>query len=379
MRRRRKKLAITLALGATVCLLGAGAMALGGLAQEAQATETQTGKVQTRVSPGKLLITLPWGSGWGEVGLTRPPEGLAHGPEALAVAPGGRIAVLDSVNKRVVCLSPEGTFTTAASVALAEPRFLAVDDERLYVLDCDTDRLLAVLDWEGRIAETLVLPELPDVVTGLFATAQGPSVEVAHNDTYLLTSTSSELTAAGTGDSRASAKPAGTDLASPLLRRQASLRALAGRPVEFGLGRAVKVTFRPTTGVQIKSLEIDPAKLNATREIALNPTLAEGQALEYLVSVDGDGQGGLIIGARLLEAGSRADSQPALALTRLPGSAFGEGQGPAKKTAAATVLLLVDRSMVYVGQPYVVAPDGRIFQPVAEEQGYSILVHEVER
>jgi len=28
-----------------------------------------------------------------------------------------------------------------------------------------------------------------------------------------------------------------------------------------------------------------------------------------------------------------------------------------------------------VGQPYVVAPDGRVLQPVAGEDGYSIIVH----
>ena len=38
-------------------------------------------------------------------------------------------------------------------------------------------------------------------------------------------------------------------------------------------------------------------------------------------------------------------------------------------------MLLVDRSGAYVGQPYVVSPDGRVFEPVATEEGYSIFVH----
>ena len=44
-------------------------------------------------------------------------------------------------------------------------------------------------------------------------------------------------------------------------------------------------------------------------------------------------------------------------------------------TAAADTLLLSASSLAYLGQPYVVAPDGRVFQPVASEDGYGILVH----
>ena len=44
-------------------------------------------------SAGSVLVTLPWGSGEGQVGLMRVDEGLTRGPEALAVAPDGRIAV----------------------------------------------------------------------------------------------------------------------------------------------------------------------------------------------------------------------------------------------------------------------------------------------
>lgn len=373
--RRRRRLFAGLAAGGMLCLLGAGALAPGGLAQEGQAAQTQTGEPRTgptlektapeatepataasvayeRFSPGQLLVTLPWGAGAGEVGLTRPQEGLAHGPEALAVAPDGRIAVLDSVNKRVVCLNPGGAFLRDIPVPLAEPRFLAVDSERLYVLDCDNDRALAVLDWEGQALNMLVLPDLPDVVTGLFATAQGPSVEVAHESTYLLT-----------GDRAALATAEGT------------LRTLAGRPLDFGPGRAAKVTFNPKTGAEVRSFALDPVKLTATRETSRRPLLASGRALEHLVSVDSDGRGGLIIGARLLQAGSPSDGKAALALTRMPDPALEETVAD-KVQGVTQVLLLAEKSLVYVGQPYVVAPDGRIFQPVAETCGYSILVHE---
>ena len=133
-----------------------------------------------------LLVTLPWGSGAGEVGLAEPGEGLTRGPEALAIAPDGRIAVLDSVNGRVVLLDALGKVVGTIPVPLAEPRFLAVNDDLLYVLDCDADRRLLTLDWSGAIRALTAMPSTRDVVTGLFATSQGPCVEVAHAFVYLI-------------------------------------------------------------------------------------------------------------------------------------------------------------------------------------------------
>ena len=43
--------------------------------------------------------------------------------------------------------------------------------------------------------------------------------------------------------------------------------------------------------------------------------------------------------------------------------------------ATPGTLWLTDSPFVYLGQPYVVAPDGRVFQPWGNEGGYSILVH----
>jgi hypothetical protein len=44
-------------------------------------------------------------------------------------------------------------------------------------------------------------------------------------------------------------------------------------------------------------------------------------------------------------------------------------------TAVTDTLTLNDSPFAYLGQPYVVAPDGRIFQPVGSDAGYTILVH----
>ena len=376
---------LSLILGITLCALAASALFVPGFvfgaeagaetASEASAetsaetateagaeTSAETGAGVTGSAPaetpslGSLLITLPWGSGDGEVGLERPVDGLTRGPEALAVAPNGRIAVLDSVNNRLVFLDATGSWAGAFAVPLAEPRFLAVDDDRLYVLDCDADRQLLTLGWDGAILDALALPEVSDVVTGLFATPEGPCFEVAHESVFLMGGTSRTAAAGGRA---ASVK--------------ASLRPVAGRPVGPDLGRAAKATFAPGVGLRIQSFQLDRSSLKAKKTAESRPVLAPGRTVEHLVSVDGDGTGGLIVGARLLETPSSDDERLAggehasLLLTRL--GSIGNGRG------ANDTLLLGESSFAYLGQPYVIALDGRVLQPVADESGYSILVH----
>lgn len=316
-------------------------------------------------SAGTLLVELPWGDGQGQVGLARPQDGLTRGPEALSVAPDGRVAVLDSVNKRLVFLGADGSWSDTARVGLAEPRFLAADDELLYVLDCDADRQLLTLDWDGRVHETLALPELPDVVTGLFATVQGPCVEVAHADVFLMgvDQENTDIITAASGRGRP---------------EQASLRPVAGRPLDRGLGTVVRATFAPANGLRLRSADIERPSLKVTKAAESTPALAPGRTVEHLVSIDGDGNGGIIVGMRLLAAESpdvtaRADgaevgmTQPCLLLTKMTDSGKGHRTGDS--------LLLAESSFAYLGQPYVVAPDGRVLQPTADDAGYSILVH----
>ncbi len=303
-------------------------------------------------SSGVPLVTLPWGAGEGQVGMLMPAEGLARGPEALAVTPNGRIAVLDSVNKRLLFLDATGRPSGTAEIALAEPRFLAVDNDRLYVLDCDADRKVLVLDWAGAVRETLPLPELPDVVTALFAAEVGPCVEVAHDSVFLLT------------------KDAGAAGAAP---NRSSLRSVAGRPLDRTLTRAAKVTFAPTKGLHMKTFKVERGSLKATKLAEASPGRPSTHKVEHLVSVDGDGAGGLIVGARVIDAvdsglGQSMRNKPAeLLLTRFDSK--GQAHG------AMDELLLAESNFVYLGQPYVIAPDGRVYQPVADESGYTILIH----
>jgi len=111
---------------------------------------------------------------------------LAQGPQSLAIAPDGRIAILDSVNHRILELDGKGTVTSSVAVPLAEPRFLAVTADRLFVLDCDTDRRLLVLDWAGQAVDSISVPAFDDPVSSLFATDRGPYLELAHQRVYLV-------------------------------------------------------------------------------------------------------------------------------------------------------------------------------------------------
>jgi hypothetical protein len=170
-------------------------------------------------------------------------------------------------------------------------------------------------------------------------------------------------------------------------------RTIAGRPLDRRLGHSAQVTFSPRGPARVKFFQIDAGTLRAVQTHESSPVLAAGRAIEHLVSVDGDGAGGLIVGARLLRPESAKGQSASLALTRLA-SAGDDGKvsngkrddvetaggpmtgstSPASDAVSGT-LFLADSPFAYLGQPYVVAPDGRILQPWADETGYSILIH----
>jgi hypothetical protein len=325
-------------------------------AAEPASTPVQPAPVEP--PPGRALVTLPWGAGVGQVGLVKAAEGLTRGPEALAVAPDGRIAVLDSVNARLVLLADDGAFTANVPVDLSQPRFLAIDNDLLYVLDADVDQKLLCFDWQGAEVLSGRMPAVGDAVTGLFATDGGPCLEVAHNEVFLVKLTDKAKKSAA--DRMAAVEPSAP----------ATLEAIPGRPLDHDLAKTAKVTFEPKQGVKLKSYKVDKKTLKAVQIQAVTPALPSGKEVEHLVSVDGDGRGGLIVGARLLRKQTDPKDAPSLIIGRLAGP----DQVGATPVLGDT-LVLCDSSFAYLGQPYVVAPDGRIFQPVGSAAGYGILVY----
>jgi hypothetical protein len=310
-------------------------------------------------SKGTVLASLTWGDGAGQVGLISSKEGLTRGPEALAVAPDGRIAILDSVNRRLVLLDQNGRALGKIELPLAQPRFLAVDDQTLYVIDADADRRLATFTWSGKAVATTALPGFDDVVTGLFATSEGACVEIAHQSTLLLGSTLGSSAAARSLDSS-----------------RGSPRKLEGRPLDRDIRRVARTTYKPKDGVRIHTGTVNRPDLVVAATTELQPRLASGRAIEHLVSVDGDGRGGVLVGARLLRPEVRGSAKSTLAITRLaPDAGSGDRTAQPAQTAEGSVMLLAESGFAYLGQPYVVAPDGRVFQPFGTREGYTIVVH----
>lgn len=312
---------------------------------------------------GEVFAKLSWGSGDGQVGLVRATEGLTHGPEALAVAPNGRVAILDSVNSRLVLLDVSGQPLQSIQLDLAQPRFLAVDDDALYVLDADIDKKLATFSWSGTLASVLDAPRTDGVVTDLFATSQGACVETGHRDSLLV-------------DKKALRSTNETEPGAAL----GAAPKLPGRPMDRRLKTVVKASFSRGGEFRMNAREVDEKSLQLGKTTESKPALAEGRAIEHLVSVDGDGKGGLLVGARLVKPMTRGRITSGLAITRLRSTdpAGTDGELHLEQTNADEVLLLAESEYAYLGDPYVVAPDGRVFQPVADASGYTILVHSFE-
>jgi hypothetical protein len=282
-------------------------------------------------SVGVRLAILPWGSGPGAVGLARPLGGLARGPEALAVSPDGRIAILDSVNRRVVTLDSSGAFLAALPIEISAPRFIAADDATIHVLDADEDRRLVSLDWRGTVLEQRNLEARDTPVTGLFAREGQAYVEWGH----------SRVAAVRPGERNFSAVQPGRPL-GPQGGAYAHARHTRGGHPRISVVRDPR---RPT-GV--------PDELEFASDVPL----------EHLVSLDADAEGAVILGARTERSDPLQANAPALVLVRVA--------DPERPT---TLALDDGGGIAETGQPYTVGPDGRVYQPRATDEGYVVLVH----
>ncbi len=305
---------------------------------------------QPSLSYGTLLVRLPWGDGPGQVGLAAPKEGVTRGPEALAVRPDGSVVLLDSVNRRLLVLDPRGTVTATLPVPLASPRFLAVDDERAFVLDADEDHRMVALDAEGHVAEDVSIARADEPVTGLFVRAGRPLLETGHGRVTEVPDAPSRERAAVAGGPPAAA-PVALDSLAPAAGRPAAGQWLSAR---FAPGTTPSVEVRgPTGAIQRRSLPLDPAL-----------------PIEHLVALGGDDRGRVVVGARLLARGPAEErGEPAFLVGRWETGARGASPN------VTDSLLLPESHFAEVGEPFVVAPDGALYQPFPEASGLSILVH----
>ena len=347
------------AVAGTAAIASSGGVAYGAAGPTTTATRTIRATVrpaaEPRLSTGQMLVQLAWGAEAGQVGLQAPGQGLARGPEALAVAGDGRIAILDGVNRRLVLLDEGGAPTGSIPVSLASPRFLTVDDEHLYVADAESDRRVCAWDWQGRSVGSQALPPLDEPVTGLLLRGDQVLVETGHDQIYPLdiAGVVGGPGAVATNANAAALAPSGAPVA-PLPDK--------GRPLDRGGAHAAEAERTPGGPVHVRLRDrSDPGTLTDLE-------LALPEPIEHIVSLDGDEGGDVVIGVRLLRRGGAAPPAP-LAVTRIP----------AGDRSGTQTVLFGDTSFVYVGQPYVVAPDGRVYQPIATPTGYRIVVHEFPR
>lgn len=301
-----------------------------------------------------VLAHLAWGTGADQVGLRETAEGLTRGPEALAVSPDGRMAILDAVNHRLLLLGADGAPCGEIGLAIAEPRFLAVDDQCLHVLDIDSDQRLETYSWSGALLSRIDVLGTDEVVTGLFATAEGAWIELGHQECILADATLPVVALAATEQQEGG-----------VVDRPG--RRLAGRPLGGKADDVVSAAFGPSAKARVRMQDGGPE---------VSPDLAEGRAVDHLVSVDTDGEGGLLVGARLVRPEKHEGSSSGLVITRLLAEEVGRGRGGGVRAQGShDVLFLAESDFAYTGDPYVVAPDGRVFQAFADETGYTIFVH----
>lgn len=303
------------------------------------------------LSCGSLLVRLPWGDGPAEVGLAAPTEGVTRGPEAMAVRADGSVVLLDSVNHRLLVLDPAGSVTATIPVPLASPRFLAVDEDRAFVLDADEDRSLTGFDAAGRVVGRVAIARPDEPVTGLFLRAGRPLVETGHGRVAALPDVAAQQVPSEPG--RAGAPPA---VALEVLAK------VPGRPAAGGGWLSARFAPGSAPAVEVSG----PSGAVQRRWLPLDPALP----IEHLIALAADDQGRVILGARLLgRGGAEKEDEPVFLLARW-GTASG---GPSPGVTDA--LLLRESLFAEVGDPFVVAPNGAIYQPFPEASGLAILVH----
>jgi len=343
---------LSAAAAGTALLLGL--LLMGQMAVAAPATGGPAESLApTTLSEGETFAVLPWGSGEGQVGRSSPEQGLDRGPEALAVAPDGRVAVLDSVNSRVVTLSADGVSSGDFSLPLSNPRYLAASNDRVAALDPDDSRRVIVATWSGKTLESAEVPATEQPATGIFLEDEQVWMEIGHSRCLLLS---------GGG------------------RTHTGEETRAGRPVSADRNDAWFVATLEAGGeALVESATDDPAATAASarhegQEVgtASSPPVRTktdfGLPLEHLVAVEADDQGRMHIGARM--AGNKDESR--LVVARFAPQTL---QSDGAQATPSSLLLFAEASGPYLGVPFVVAPDGRVLQPVGDADAYRILVH----
>jgi len=300
------------------------------------------------VSDGQPLLSLSWGTGEGQVGLQLPGEGLARGPEAFAVTGDGRIALLDSVNRRLLLFDQDQRLLCSVDLTLPEPAFVDADEQTIAVLDRRGEQLLE-FDWRGSLRQELELPPPADVVTGLFVESGLVGLEIAH-DTVL---------------NVIPARP------NPAGRSRAATDASPGRPLRARLAGTVTAEFKRGSAPRVNFSAGKGGERSRRVDVDF------GRPLEHLVALSA-AEDEVLIAAKLPESAQDSGGASRIAVARIP---MTESTAPMPDpfVSLGESLLLEVPDFAYVGEPCVFGKDGLVYQPLAGPEGYSIVVHRTER
>lgn len=220
-----------------------------------------------------VLVAAKWGSGKGELGLSKPEEGNPEAPMSFAVDRQGRLHVLDQANGRIARFDRDGNPLPPVDVSQRFPQdLLTLPDGRTLVLDRLGDQSIAILGADGK-----PLGELPLVgqgideggaVTGMFADKDGIYVEREHGEVVKL------------ADAQGKPDPARPEL--------------DGRPTRDGLSLLSAGIIDPAAGrVWLRLLDRQSGDLRFMKELGFAAPLLS------IVLLDSDASGGLYLGAHL--------------------------------------------------------------------------------
>jgi hypothetical protein len=220
-----------------------------------------------------VLAAAKWGSGPGELGLSKPEEGNPEGPMSFAVDREGRLHVLDQANGRIARFDRDGKPLAPIDVSQRVPQdVLTLPDGRTLVLDRLGDQSIAILGPDGK-----PLGEIPLVgkgieegggVTGMFADKDGIYVEREHGEVVKL------------ADGNGAPDPNRPEL--------------DGRPTRDGRSLLSAGLIDPAAGrVWVRLVDRQSGDMRFMRELGFaTPVLS-------IVLLDSDPSGGLYLGAHV--------------------------------------------------------------------------------
>jgi hypothetical protein len=134
---------------------------------------------------GEAVIQARWGSGKGELGLSRPEEANPEAPMSFALDATGRTWIIDQVNGRLVTYGPDGTVLGESQLAQRVPQDIAIGaDGTMALLDRLGDKTVAVYGPDGTLRGAIPLEGkgIPETgaVTGVFVDGDDVYAEVEH-------------------------------------------------------------------------------------------------------------------------------------------------------------------------------------------------------